>query len=50
MLEFAYQRGRLAALRKARLPDDAMPESCPWSVEQVMDDNFLPGQHPKTPD
>jgi hypothetical protein len=42
MLQFAYQRARLAALRKARLPDQAIPESCPWAVEQVMDDRFLP--------
>ena len=44
MLEFAYQRGRLAALRKARLPDHVIPESCPWRVEDVMDDSFLPEQ------
>ena len=42
MLQFAHQRARLAALRKARLPDHAIPESCPWGIEQVMDDNFLP--------
>ena len=42
MLQFAYQRGRLAALRKTRLPDHAIPESCLWKVEQVMDDSFLP--------
>jgi hypothetical protein len=44
MLPYAYQRGRLAALRKAKLPDQAIPESCPWAVEQVMDDNFVPAQ------
>jgi hypothetical protein len=44
ILSYAYQRGRLAALRKARLPDDAIPESCPWAVEHVMDDNFVPAQ------
>src|SRR5215472_11756345 len=43
MLPFVYQRGRFAALGKARLPDHAIPESCPWAVEQVMDDDFLPG-------
>ena len=43
MLPYAYQRGRLAALRKARLPDHAIPESCLWAVEQVIDDDFLPG-------
>ena len=43
MLQFAYQRGRLAALRKARLPDDAIPGACPWRVDQVLDDSFLTG-------
>ena len=50
MLPYAYQRGRLAALRKARLPDHAIPESCPWAVEQVMDDDFLPGSAAMTRD
>lgn len=49
-LQFAYQRARLAALRKARLPDRAIPESCPWGIEEVMDDSFLPGQTFRTPD
>jgi hypothetical protein len=44
MMPFAYQRGRLAALHKARLADDAIPESCPWGLERVMDDSFLPGK------
>ena len=42
MFQFAYQRGRLVALRKTRLPDDAIPESCPWDVEEVMDEVFWP--------
>jgi hypothetical protein len=50
MLGFAYLRGRLAALRTARLPDDAIPESCPWGVEQVLDDSFLPGERAVAPD
>jgi hypothetical protein len=48
MLQFAYARGRLAALRKARLPDCAIPESCPWGLDLVMDDSFLPGQSADT--
>src|SRR5690242_5125409 len=31
MLAQAYQTARLEALRKARLPDEAVPESCPWT-------------------
>jgi hypothetical protein len=44
MMGHAYRRGRLAALRKARLPDEAIPEGCPWMAEQIMDDNFLPAK------
>jgi hypothetical protein len=44
MLQFAYQPARLATLRKARLSDDAIPESSPWGIDQVLDDNFLTGQ------
>jgi Domain of unknown function DUF29 len=39
----AYRFACLEALLKARLPDDAVPESCPFTVEQVMDDKFLQG-------
>ena len=43
MLQFAYQRGRLGALRKTRLSDDDVPELCPWDVEQVIEEAFIPG-------
>ena len=42
MVAQAYRTARLEALRKARLSDEAIPESSPWTVERVMDDNFLP--------
>jgi hypothetical protein len=42
MLTEAYRTARLEALRKARLSDETVPESCPWTVEQVMDGSFLP--------
>jgi Domain of unknown function DUF29 len=48
MLEFAYQRGASRHWRKARLSDRAIPESCPWAVEQVTDDGFLPGKSKNT--
>ncbi len=42
MLAQAYRTARLEALRKTKLPDEAIPESCPWTVEQVMDNSFWP--------
>jgi hypothetical protein len=42
MLAHAYRTARLEALRKARLSDEAVPESPPWTIEQVMDEGFLP--------
>jgi Domain of unknown function DUF29 len=42
MLAQAYRTARLEAMRKARLSDETVPESSPWTIEQVMDDSFLP--------
>jgi hypothetical protein len=42
MLPDAYYAGRLAALRDPELSDDELPETSPWTLEQVMDDGFLP--------
>lgn len=36
-----YEDGRTAALIAMRLPK-AIPETCPWTIEQAMDDGFLP--------
>ncbi len=44
MLIQAYEIGRIDAQREARVPDSAIPESSPWTVEQVMDDNFVPSR------
>ena len=38
---------RLSALRKTRLADHEIPESSPWDMELVMNDNFVPGQASK---
>ncbi len=43
MLADAYEDGRIEAMRDPGLSDDELPASSPWTVEQVMDDNFLPG-------
>jgi hypothetical protein len=44
LLAQAYRTARLEALRKARLSDETVPESSPWTVEQVMDNSFLPAE------
>jgi hypothetical protein len=38
----AYDIARLDALRILRLPDSAIPETPPWTFEQVIDDRFVP--------
>ncbi len=38
----AYEGGRNAALIALRLPDSALPEASPWTLEQVLEDGFLP--------
>lgn len=42
LIEEAYERARRKAIRKTRLPDEAFPVACPWSVEQVLDHEFWP--------
>jgi len=42
MLPDAYYTGRLMALRDPELPEEELPELCPWTVEQLTDDTFLP--------
>lgn len=43
MLIDAYEDGRLEALRARGLSEDVLPETCPWAIEQVIDEDFLPG-------
>jgi hypothetical protein len=50
MLPDAYYAGRLKALRDPELSEDDLPELSPWTVEQVMDDNFLPDRAAGTRD
>jgi hypothetical protein len=38
----AYESGRDNALFVAELPDSAIPETPPWTFEQVIDDRFVP--------
>ena len=42
IFDSAYQSGRDAALAATKLPDSAVPETPPWTLEQVLDDSFSP--------
>jgi len=42
MLADAYEDGRLEALRERRLKEDMLPKTSPWTLDQMMDDTFLP--------
>jgi hypothetical protein len=37
-----YSHARLMALDETDLPDSILPETCPWSIQQILDENFLP--------
>ena len=41
MLPHAYAGGRNAALIALNLPDSALPESSPWTLEQILDNSFV---------
>ena len=38
-----YEQGRRTALKETGLPATSVPQSCPYSIEQVLDADFLPG-------
>ena len=42
MLTKAYARARRLARAQTRLPLATFPETCPWPLEQVLDDDFWP--------
>jgi hypothetical protein len=42
MFPHGYEGGRNAALIALNLPDSALPDVTPWTLEQVLDDRFLP--------
>jgi len=49
MFPHAYEGGRNGALIVLKLPDEALPETSPWSLEQVLDPGFLPDQRRSVP-
>ncbi len=43
-MENAYGGAILAAARETNLDLDTFPSVCPWSFDEVIDGNFLPGE------
>jgi Domain of unknown function DUF29 len=41
-LAWAYPKARRAAAEETRLPLATFPERCPWNLDQLQDDDFLP--------
>lgn len=48
ILEKSYERARRRAAQETRLPVATFPERSPYTVEQVLDEDFMPGKpwHP----
>jgi hypothetical protein len=38
----AYEDGRTRMLATVKLPENSIPTTAPWTLEQVLDDSFLP--------
>ncbi|RYD93063.1 MAG: DUF29 domain-containing protein [Sphingomonadales bacterium] len=43
MLRGSYIIGRYEAIRETKLPEIIFPETCPYTIEQILDPDFLPG-------
>jgi hypothetical protein len=41
-LAWAYPKARRAAAEEPGLPLATFPERCPWNLDQLQDDDFLP--------
>jgi hypothetical protein len=41
-IDQGYRKARLNALDETGLEESVLPESCPWTAEQVLDDDFWP--------
>lgn len=44
MLQGSYVIGRYEAIKETKLPESLFPETCPYSIEQILDPDFLPGE------
>lgn len=38
----AYDAAKITAFKETGLPDSSFPEQCPWSFQQIMDDEYWP--------
>jgi Domain of unknown function DUF29 len=45
-LSLAYRRARLDAADETGLNLETFPEVCPWTIEQILDEDFLPQADP----
>jgi hypothetical protein len=41
-IEYAYENARDEAYAETGLPKATFPTTCPWTFEQIMDENFWP--------
>ena len=41
-LSLAYRRARLDAADETVMDPETFPEVCPWTIEQILNDDFLP--------
>ena len=44
MIEADYHRARQLARNETGLPLETLPEICPWTDEQILDEEFWPGE------
>jgi hypothetical protein len=42
ILDSKYERARRNALKRTGLPERAVPKNCPFTIEQVLDPDYLP--------
>jgi hypothetical protein len=43
ILKAAYRLARVRASRETGLDESAFPPACPWSMEQIIDQDYFPG-------
>lgn len=43
-LSGSFVIGRYDAIKETKLPEAAFPETCPYTIEQILDPDFLPGE------
>jgi hypothetical protein len=46
LLEQRYARARRRAIGDTQLPESLFPQACPWTIVQLLDDDFWPESEP----